>query len=512
MAKIHFVSLGCPKNRVDAEHMLGLSVAGGHTVVQDAESADAIILNTCSFIGEAKKESIEAILEMGELKARTGAKLVVSGCLAQRYVGELENELPEVDAFLGTSDYAQIGDVLAGFGLATPQQKAERKKRLLPIVEGDALVAAAGLSAQNVQGAQNDVDDDVVVQLPRNLVTTDLQYVAGCDLPRHNSMPKYTAYLKIAEGCDNACAFCIIPKLRGKQRSRPIDDLVREATTLAKEGVVELNLIAQDLTGYGHDLPGKPTLAQLLRALSAVPGIRWVRNMYMYPRTLSDELLAVLDDGDNTLPYLDIPTQHGSDRMLRRMRRGKDQKRLSELLTGVRHRVRNAVLRSTVIVGFPGEDDDDFQQLVDFAEAVRFERLGVFKYSDEEGTTAFDLDGKLDSKTKRARYDKLMRRQRKIHEQNNQKLIGSVHEALVEGQSDDHEWVLKGRLWSQAPEIDGLCYLSTTRELKVGEIVHVEIEQVKDYDVVATVLDEDDPRIATSAPFVARRAAAAAAE
>jgi ribosomal protein S12 methylthiotransferase len=478
MAKVHFVSLGCPKNRVDAEHMLGITLAGGHTVVERPEEADAIIVNTCSFIGEAKKESVEAVLEMGQLKGETGAKLIVSGCMAQRYVGELESELPEVDAFLGTSDYAKIEDVLSGFGLSSA---APKKKKLLPIVEGDAVPE-------------------------RNLVTTDLTFVAGCDLPRTNSMPRYTAYLKIAEGCDNTCAFCIIPTLRGKQRSRPIDDLVREAHLLAKDGVVELNLIAQDLTGYGHDLPGRPTLAQLLTALSAVPGIRWVRCMYMYPRTLSDALLDIMDKGQNTLPYFDIPTQHGSDRMLKLMKRGKDQKKLGELLSGVRDVVRNAVLRSTVIVGFPGEEEEDFDKLVAFAEQVRFERLGVFKYSDEEGTAAYDLEGKLPYKVKRARFDKLMRRQRKIHEEKNRALVGTIHEAIVEGTSEEHEWVMKGRLWSQAPEIDGITYFNTTRELKAGEIVQVEITEVKDYDVVATVLEEDDPRISEALPFGPRRA------
>jgi ribosomal protein S12 methylthiotransferase len=343
----------------------------------------------------------------------------------------------------------------------------------------------------------------------RNQVTTELTLVAGCDMPRINSMPKYTAYLKIAEGCDNACAFCIIPTLRGKQRSRTVDDLVREAQRLAREGVVELNLIAQDLTGYGHDLPGKPTLADLLAALSNVDGIRWVRCMYAYPRTLSDELMEQLASSKNVLPYLDIPTQHGSDRMLRRMRRGKDQKRLSAMLTEVRAKVQNAVLRSTVIVGFPGEDDDDFAQLVAFADAVKFERLGVFKYSDEEGTAAFDLDGKLPYATKRARYDKLMRRQRRIHEANAKKLVGTVHEAIVEGVSEEHELLVKGRLWSQAPEIDGMTYLSSTRALSVGEIVHVVVTDVKDYDVVAEVLEAEDPRVGASVPFRARTSTSA---
>jgi ribosomal protein S12 methylthiotransferase len=479
MAKLHFISLGCPKNRVDAEHMLGLSVVGGHTVVDDPNDADAIVVNTCSFIGEAKTESIEAIVEMGNIKSQNGAKLIVSGCLAQRYVGELEHELPEVDAFLGTSDYQKIDDVLQGLGVATPAQK----KRGLPIVSSDA-------------------------EPIRNQVTSDLTYVAGCDLPRKNSMPRYTAYLKIAEGCDNTCAFCIIPKLRGKQRSRPIDDLVREAKRLADEGVVELNLIAQDLTGYGHDLAGRPTLAMLLDALGAVPGIAWVRCMYMYPRTLSDHLLTSMTTTPNALPYFDIPTQHGSDRMLRLMKRGKDQTKLKSMLQEVRSKVSHAVLRSTVIVGFPGENEDDFNLLVDFAEGVRFERLGVFKYSDEEGTAAYDLPDRVPAKDKRTRYDKLMRRQRKIHAERNASLIGTIQEAIVEGTSEEHEWVMKGRLWSQAPEIDGMCYFNTTRALKPGQRVHIEVVETKDYDIVGEVLEDDDPRIAQSVPFGARKSLA----
>ncbi len=492
MAKVHFVSLGCPKNRVDAEHMLGITMAGGHTVVDDPADADAIIVNTCSFIGEAKKESVDTVLEMGQLKAETGARLIVSGCLAQRYVGQLESSLPEVDAFLGTSDYAKIEDVLAGFGMG----EVTKKRRGLPILDSNAVALSAN---SDIQAGDHGHEQ------ARNQVTDELTFVAGCDLPRINSMPKYTAYLKIAEGCDNTCAFCIIPTLRGKQRSRPIDDLVREAKRLAADGVIEINLIAQDLTGYGHDLPGRPKLAQLLEALTAVDGIRWVRCMYMYPRTLSTGLLTAMDTGTNTLPYFDIPTQHGSDKMLLRMKRGKDQTKLGELLSEVRSLVRGAVLRSTVIVGFPGEDDDDFDKLIDFAERVRFERLGVFKYSDEEGTAAYELDGKLPYKTKRTRFDKLMRRQRKIHEENNRKLIGTLHEAVVEGSSEEHEWVKKGRLWSQAPEIDGITYFNTTRELKAGDVVVVEITEVKDYDVVGNVLEDDDPRLSAAAPFGARR-------
>ncbi|MBL91353.1 MAG: 30S ribosomal protein S12 methylthiotransferase RimO [Myxococcales bacterium] len=494
MAKVHFLSLGCPKNRVDAEHMLGLAIEDGHQMVNDPTDADTIVVNTCSFIGDAKKESIDAILQMGELKETGGQKLVVSGCLAQRYADQLTEEMPEVDHFIGTTDYVHIANLLGPNSDTKPSAETANDAGFISF---DSLVA----KSKNKQ-SQAMADD----QLPKNLVSDELEYVARSHTPRVNSMPQYTAYLKISEGCNNTCAFCIIPKLRGKQRSRPILDLVAEAERLAAQGVKELNLIAQDLTGYGYDLPGKPKLAQLLEALSGVEGIRWVRCMYAYPRTLSSDLMHQLNTGSNILPYLDIPVQHGSDRMLRRMKRGKDQKRLSELLLKCRDEVQNLVLRSTVIVGFPGEEDEDFQKLVDFAQAVQFERLGVFKYSDEEDTSAFDLDGKLPYKVKRSRYDKLMRRQRKISKTVCKQMMGQVHEAIVEGVSEEHDYLVKGRLWSQAPEIDGMTYLSSNRALSAGEIVKVKIVDSHDYDLVGEVLEEDDPQGQFALPFNARHA------
>lgn len=437
--------------------MLALALQGGHTLVDTPEESDAIVVNTCSFIGEAKKESIDAILKMGEIKQEYGQKLIVTGCLAQRYGKELEKEMPEVDHFLGTSDFTEITSTLIPINHLTKN---------------------------------------------KNLVTHELRYLANYDLPRVNSMPKYTAYIKVSEGCDNACAFCIIPKLRGKQRSRRIEDIVKEAMSLAERGVVEINLIAQDLTAYGHDIPGRPTLADLLSALNDVDGIRWVRCMYAYPRSLSDSLMQVLAMGRNTLPYLDMPVQHASDRVLRRMRRGKGQERLKELLLALREQVPHLVMRSTVMVGFPGEEEADFQQLLDFVEAVKFERLGVFKYSDEEDTAAYLFDEKVPSKIKQARFDKLMRRQRKVHAKKLKSMIGEVHEAIVEGVSDEHPLLIKGRLWSQAPDIDGFTYLSSTRPLLMGEIVHVRIQDAMDYDLVAEVLDKGDEDVTSSMPFM----------
>jgi ribosomal protein S12 methylthiotransferase len=478
MSKVHFISLGCPKNRVDAEHMLGIALGEGHSLVEVAEDSDTIVVNTCSFIGEAKKESIEAILRMGDIKKKSGQKLIVTGCLAQRYSEQLEREMPEVDHFLGTSDFTLISKAFSSKTDFVPFSQL-KKTTSLPV--------------------RQEEDD-----LSRNLVSHELRYLANYDLPRVNSMPKYTAYIKVSEGCDNACAFCIIPKLRGKQRSRNIADIVKEARNLAASGVVEISLIAQDLTAYGHDLDGRPTLAQLLGALTQVPGIRWVRCMYAYPRSLSIELMQALASGKNTLPYLDMPVQHGSNKVLRRMRRGKGQERLKELLVDLRDKIPNLVMRSTVMVGFPGENESDFEKLVEFAEAIRFERMGVFKYSDEEDTSAFAFDEKVSYQIKRARYDKLMRRQRKIHKAKLKSMVGEVHEAIVEGVSEEHSLLVKGRLWSQAPDIDGFAYLSSSRALSEGQIVHVRIQDAHDYDLVAEVLDEDDERIRRSIPFNVR--------
>ena len=479
MSKVHFISLGCPKNRVDAEHMLGIALNEGHSLVDAPEDSDTIVVNTCSFIGEAKKESIEAILRMGDIKKKSGQKLIVTGCLAQRYSEQLESEMPEVDHFLGTSDFTQIS-------------KAFNSNSNSNFVPFSHLKKAPSLAVHQEE------------ETSRNLVSHELRYLANYDLPRVNSMPKYTAYIKVSEGCDNACAFCIIPKLRGKQRSRKIADIVKEAKNLAASGVVEISLIAQDLTAYGHDIEGRPTLAQLLEALAQVPGIRWVRCMYAYPRSLSLELMQVLASGKNTLPYLDMPVQHGSNKVLRRMRRGKGQERLTELLVSLRSQVPNLVMRSTVMVGFPGEDESDFEKLLEFAEAIRFERMGVFKYSDEEDTSAFEFDEKVPYQIKRARYDKLMRRQRKIHKAKLKSMVGEVHEAIVEGVSEEHALLVKGRLWSQAPDIDGFTYLSSSRPLSEGQIVHVRIQDAHEYDLVAEVLDEDDAMIKQSIPFEVR--------
>jgi ribosomal protein S12 methylthiotransferase len=452
--RVHVVSLGCARNRVDAEHMLGMAQTQGFDLLQDAEGADAVVINTCSFIGEAKQESIDAILQHVEARKNGSIKsLVVTGCLAQRYSGELGKEIPEVDHFLGTSDYTHLVEALKDdLGITTP--------------------------------------GGPVVPVEKDLVTSDLRFLARYDLPRINTLHRGSAYLKISEGCDNDCAFCIIPKLRGRQRSRTMEDLKAEAQQLADSGVKELTLIAEDLTAYGQDLKGRPNLGHLLETLGTVKGIRWVRCMYAYPRTFKENLIRAFTEVPNVLPYIDIPVQHASNRMLKLMKRGRDQERLKEIMLGLRERIPRLVLRTTLIVGFPGETDADFEEMLEFVELMKFERLGVFRYSDEENTDAYTLGDRVPAKVKKSRWEKVMRRQKKISRAHQEALLGTVHEAMVEGPSPESELLLQGRLWSQAPEIDGVTYISSPDPLTVGQLVKVRITQAHDYDLVGEVVEE----------------------
>ena len=438
------MTLGCPKNRVDSEVMLGTLKQKGYTLVQEPGDAQVIVVNTCAFIGPAKQESVDSILEMAEFKkAGSCSTLVVTGCLSQRYGGELSQEMPEVDHFLGTSAYAQIGDLLAAE--ASPRQ-----------------------------------------------VIPDPDYIHDAKTPRENSMPSYTAYVKISEGCDNACAFCIIPTLRGGQRSRPIADIVAEARQLADQGVREINLIAQDLTAYGHDLPGKPKLHQLLRELCQVD-VRWIRLHYAYPRVFTDELIEVMATEKKVAKYLDMPLQHASDKLLLSMKRGRDSKFLKELLTKLRARVPGLVMRTSMIVGLPGETEEDFEMLKEFVKEQRFERLGVFQYSDEEGTAAYDYENKVPPKLIERRWREVMAIQKRINREQNKKLVGQRIEVLVEGPSAETEHLLVGRHEGQAPEIDGQVYINDGLAYP-GEFVTLEVTEAHDYDLVGRVVERPDPK------------------
>jgi len=436
---VHIVTLGCPKNRVDSEIMLGGLVEDGWQLTEAADDAEVIVVNTCAFIEASKTESIEAILEASKWKEKGRArKVVVTGCLSQRYPEAIAQEIPEVDHILGTSAYAQLPSLLA-----------------------------------DVAGA------------PRQVIP-DPDYIHTSHTPRINSLPSYTAYLKIAEGCDNQCAFCIIPTLRGHQRSRPIDDVVAEARKLAADGARELNLVAQDLTAYGHELPGRPKLHQLVRALGEVDGVRWIRLHYAYPRNFPDELVAAIRDTPQVVKYLDMPVQHASDRLLRAMRRGRDSAFLRELLGKLRREIPGIVLRTSLIVGLPGETEGDFEELLAFIREQRFDHLGIFRYSREEETLAGEMEDQIDEEVKLVRWERAMALQASIRMEQQQAWVGKEIEVLVEGPHDETEHLLVGRHAGQAPEIDGQVIINDLPEggVGAGDIVKVLVEEAYEYDLV----------------------------
>ena len=437
---IHFVSLGCAKNRVDTEVMLGVSDQSGFELVDDPAEAQVIVINTCGFIGPAKEESINTILEMSAHKeSGTCDKLVVAGCLSQRYPEELASDLPEVDHFLGSSDMLKLKSVLGGTG-------------------------------------------------GRMLVGNPAQYTMRADDPRVLTGELHRAYVKIAEGCNRECSFCAIPSFRGKQRSRTIADLVQEAEQLASAGVVELNLISQDTIAYGRDLTQRESLAELLAALGDVDGIRWVRAHYLYPEKLTDSLVEVLSQHDKVLPYIDMPLQHASDSMLRAMRRGHGGDRMYKVVERLRRAIPDLVFRSTFIVGHPGETDEDFDELRRFVEWAELDHLGVFLYSPEEGTRSGTMPDAVDAAVAKARHAELMEIQRPISRARLELRVGTELEVLVEGVSDESEWLLQGRWWGQAPEVDGSVYLANGTA-QAGEIRRVLVTDAADYDLMADFID-----------------------
>jgi ribosomal protein S12 methylthiotransferase len=462
--RIHFVSLGCPKNKVDSEVMVGVALGGesGKWQLTDAaEDAEVIVVNTCGFIGEAKRESIETIFEMAELK-KVGAckKLVVTGCLSQRYPQELSQQMPEVDHFLGSSDMLSIGRVLA--------DPLDPKKR----------------------------------KAPRMLVGNPADWVVRASDPRVVTGSRASAYVKIAEGCNRTCAFCTIPQFRGKQRSRPIEDIVREVEKLAAQGIVEINLISQDTIAYGRDLPksarapafpsprvrGSP-LSDLARRVGDVKGVRWVRLFYLYPEKIDEALLDVLANHPRVVKYVDMPLQHASDAMLARMKRGHGKDRQKRVVERMRKAVPGLFFRTAFIVGHPGETDADFAELLSFVEWAEFDNVGVFKYSDEETAKSFAQDGKVKAVTTNSRWRKLMSTQRKIARKKNRALLGRELDVLVEGPSEEHDLVMAGRHAGQAPDVDGHVYLSGG-EVLPGQMRRVRITQAADYDLVGDVIDE----------------------
>jgi ribosomal protein S12 methylthiotransferase len=449
MKKVGFISLGCPKNLVDSEVMMGQLKYSGYQITADASEADTVVVNTCGFIDSAKKESIEAILEAAQLKTHGQAtRLVVAGCLVERYRDELKASMPEVDAFIGTS---QINDILA---VCDPQTNT----RTLPVIP---------------------------------LGNQSATYLYDESTPRVLATPSHYAFIKIAEGCDRPCAFCFIPQMRGHFRSRRFGSIVAEAHQLAEEGVKELILVAQDSSRYGEDLGKQDALGHLLRELSHTDGIEWVRVMYTYPTHISDAFLDVLAEEPKAVKYLDMPLQHASQNVLKLMKRGGNRASLEKLIQRVRDRVPGIAVRTTFITGFPGETEEDFEELLAFVKNVEFDRVGVFTYSDEEGTPAYELPNKVDPKIAKQRRTRLMKMQSRISRNRNKAKVGKVVRVIFEGESNESDLLWQGRTETQAPDIDGCVLINDAPEGLVpipGDMVNVLITEAQEYDVVGRIV------------------------
>jgi ribosomal protein S12 methylthiotransferase len=463
--KIGLISLGCPKNLVDGEVMLGLAQQAGHELTPDAAEADVLVVNTCAFIDRAKQESIDAILEMAEMKkASPSRRLVVTGCLAERYRDELKDQIPEIDAVLGTGEVPQIVGALGG---------------------APAPVMAFGVSPMVVHRPARPNG-----HRPLGARTELPTYIYDADTPRVLATPGHYAYVKIAEGCDYKCAFCIIPRLRGQYRSRPAESIVTEACRLAAAGVRELILISQDTTFYGIDRSERGALARLLRQLNAVDGLEWIRLLYLYPTTIDDAMLDAMAECDKVVKYIDLPLQHASDAVLKRMRRPGTRVSYEQLLDRIRRRVPGAALRTTFIVGFPGETEADVDELSAFLDAIRFDHVGIFTYSHEEGTAAGETDDDVPGRVKTRRRDRLMRQQKRIVRAAQKGRVGQRVRLVVDGVSEEHELVLRGRLAGQAPEIDPQVFLTECdpSRLAPGTFVDGEIVGARDYDLLVRPL------------------------
>jgi ribosomal protein S12 methylthiotransferase len=446
--KFSIVSLGCARNLVDSEVMAGLLHQDDYEMVCEPADADVVLVNTCGFIDAAKAESIDTIIELSRLKEEGKVKkLVVAGCLSQRYPEELAIELPEVDLFIGTGEVPRIAQILR-------QQEASR--------------------------------------IPRQYVGLP-QYLYDHATPRLRTTPSYTAFVKVSEGCDHKCAFCIIPQLRGPHRSRSIDSIVNETALLTQAGVKEINLIAQDLTAYGRDRKDGTTLYGLLKAMVQVPHTVWIRLLYAYPNFLDGPLLKLIGESEKICKYIDIPFQHVSYSLLQRMRRGKNGSAVRETVEKVREAIPGLTLRTSMIVGFPGETDEDFEQLLGFVEETQFERLGVFKYSEEEGTAAAEMGGKVPDEEKERRWQEVMDLQATISQKKNEALIGTIQRVMIEN-VDSESGKLTGRTQAHAPEIDGFVYLenlaANTQGMpaKPGDFVNCRITAALEYDLMGEIL------------------------
>ena len=489
--KIGLISLGCPKNLVDSEVMLGLAERAGHEITADAADADVLVVNTCAFIDSAKQESIDTILEMAQHKTGGHARrLVVTGCLAERYREQLREQIPEIDAVLGTGEVDHIVEALEAPAA----------------VQATATAAPIGLFTRAADGS--------VRQLERHGSRGDLAeapeqrrraarhrdadvlptYLYDATTPRRLTTPGHYAYVKIAEGCDYNCAFCIIPKLRGADRSRDEASVVAEARALAARGVKELLLISQDTTFYGIDRnrQDRGALGRLLRALNAIDGLEWIRLLYLYPTTVTAETIEAMAECEKVVRYVDLPLQHASAAMLKRMRRPGTRKSYEALLANLRAALPGVTLRTTFVVGFPGESDADVDELVDFVKTVGFDHVGVFTYSHEEGTAAAELEDDVPEAVKRKRQRRVMQVQQRIVARRQQSRVGERVRVLVDGPSKEHDLVLQGRLPGQAPEIDPVVYFTEAdpADLSPGTFVDAEIVQASGYDLIVRPVED----------------------
>ena len=434
---IGMVSLGCAKNQTDAETMLGILKQDGHMIVDNPEMADVIIVNTCGFIEQAKQESIDNILEMAEFKKGRCKLLIATGCLAERYHDEMLKELPELDAVVGTGDYTKIAEVVKD------------------AFSGD-----------------------------KPVLFGHKDYTPPEGLPRILSTPSYTAYLKIADGCDNNCTYCAIPMIRGRFRSRKIEDIVKEAEELADQGVKEIILIAQDTTRYGKDLYGRYSLDKLLAELCKIEKLSWIRVHYFYTEAVTEELIKVMAENDKICNYIDMPVQHINNRVLKRMARRTNRDEIIEKIAMIRKYMPESTIRTSIIVGFPGETDEEFEELYDFIKEIRFDRMGVFTYSQEEDTPAADFEDQIDEDTKEERRERLMELQQRISLEENQKKIGNILEVIIEGY-DEENYMYFGRSRGDSIGIDSRVYVAAEDELNPGDIVKVEVLDASEYDLTA---------------------------
>ena len=446
MLKAGFISLGCSKNLVDTENMLGILAQNGIELTPEPEKADILIVNTCTFIQSAKEESITTVLNMADYKNNGNCRsLIIAGCMGQRYGQELLDEFPEVDAIVGTGSWSRIMEAVNA-----------------TINEGK-----------------------------RVLITGESKEIYTATTPRIFTTPNYTAYIKIAEGCNHRCAFCAIPYVRGNYRSRTIEDIKQEVTTLAKQGVKEFNIIAQDTTYYGRDIYGEPSLAKLLRELAKIDEVKWLRIQYAYPHTFTDDLIDLIATEEKICNYVDLPLQHAHNDVLRRMRRTDTRESIELLLDKLRKRIPNVVIRSSFIVGFPGETASQYASLRSFLEKHRFDKVGIFSYSREEGTPAYDMPNQVPEDIMQERYHDLMSLQSKISETVNVEMEGKIVDVLIEGR-DDEQHIAYGRSYREAPEVDGQVFIEGDDISKVGDIVKVKILQGFDYDVVGERIDTVD--------------------